>query len=399
MEDATQAHQDHDSVNGAARRAALAAAALVAAVMLLFLLGPFRGHITGFFRIGDVRPPAPALTGHDVLIYSHQAGYDGQYYLALALDPALRNPKTFASLDHPAYRSRRILLPLLGHVFGLGQPAVIPWVLPLINATAFIALVWLAAHWLQGSGRSGWLGLLVLALPGAWEALALSTTDLLCSALVFAALLALRRQRPALAAVVLAFAALTRETALLYWGAVLGALFCARQWRMLFWLLPAGLPAAAWNFFLLRHVPAGEGGNVVQILFGVPGAGWFQRLRWCVENGLTGKNLFELFVFVTLLVVLLVLLWNLWRARADRTTWPAAVIALLLGGMFLCAQPFLLRYHMDYSRVFLDLTMLLVASLAWPRTARVPTMTALALLVITSASFILHYILTAAPHG
>ena len=137
-------------------------------------------------------------------------------------------------------------------------------------------------------------------------------------ALVLAALLALRRQRPGLAAVALALAALTRETALLYWVAILGALFCAREWRSLLWLLPAGLPAAAWNFYLLHHVPAGEGGNVVQILFGLPGAGWLQRIRWCLADGLNGKNLFELFVFVTLLAVLAALVWNIWRARADQ---------------------------------------------------------------------------------
>ena len=81
---------------------------------------------------------------------------------------------------------------------------------------------------------------------------------------------------------------------------------------------PNGLPAAAWNFYLLHHVPAGEGGNVVQILFGLPGAGWLQRIRWCIADGFNGKNLFELIVFVTLLAVLAALVWNIWRARADR---------------------------------------------------------------------------------
>ena len=254
-----------------------------------------------------------------------------------------------------------------------------------------LALVGLAARWLQAGGCSGWLGLLVLALPGVWEALALTTTDLLCSALALATLLALRVRRPALAAVALALAALTRETALLYWVALLGALFCAREWRSLLWLLPAGLPAAAWNFYLLHHVPTGEGGNVVQILFGLPGAGWLQRIRWCMEDGINGKNLFELFVFVTLLAVLAALVWNVWRARADRAAWPAAAIALLLGGMFLCAQPFLLRYHLDYSRVFLDLGVLLVLSLGWRRSARVPTLAVLVLLGVSACAFIIHY--------
>jgi len=391
VEDAAQAHQDHDPVSPVARRAALVAAALVAAVMLLFLFGPFHGNITGFFRIGDVRPPAPALAGQAVFVYPQQAGYDGQYYLALALDPALRDPRTLDALDHPAYRCRRILLPLLGHALGLGQPALIPYALPLINALAVLALVGLAARWLQAGGRSGWLALLVLALPGVWEALALTTTDLLCSALALATLLALRERRPALAAVALALAALTRETALLYWVALLGALLCARQWRSLLWLLPAGLPAAAWNFYLLHHVPAGEGGNVVQILFGLPGAGWLQRIRWCIADGFNGKNLFELIVFVTLLAVLAALVWNIWRARADRAAWPAAAIALLLGGMLLCAQPFLLRYHLDYSRVFLDLGVLLVLSLGWRRSARIPTLAVLVLMGISACAFIVHY--------
>jgi hypothetical protein len=46
---------------------------------------------------------------------------------------------------------------------------------------------------------------------------------------------------------------------------------------------------------------------------------------------------------------------------------------------------------MDYSRVFLDLTLLLVLSLAWPRTARAPTLAVLALLGLGASAFLLHY--------
>src|SRR6185503_6691441 len=49
-------------------------------------------------------------------------GYDGQFYAQIAvagnpLDPALR-----AALDTPAYRSRRVLLPLVAHALGAGDP-------------------------------------------------------------------------------------------------------------------------------------------------------------------------------------------------------------------------------------------------------------------------------------
>lgn len=400
MEDTGQAHQIHHPIGGPialtaahaeARRVAGVAAALVITGLVILWLAAFHGNVLGFYRIGDYRPAAPALAGQAAVVFPHQAGYDGQYYLALALDPLLHKPGTLAALDYPRYRCRRMFVPILGHVLGLGQPALIPYVLPLINAGALVWLVWLIARWLQAGGRSGWGGLLALSVLGVWEVLALTTTDLVSSVLFIAALYMLRQERPAVAMCALALAALTREVMLLYWIMLLGALLIARHWRSLGWLVWAGWPAVAWNYYVLRHMPLGAGGHVVQILFGAPGTGWGDKIQQLIAGGLTGRNLYESLVFLSFLAALTVLLWNIWRLRAQREIWPAAAIALLLGAMFLCAKFFLLNYYLDYSRVFQDLFLLLVLSLGFSAAARPSTYVVLSVAGISAAIFLLHY--------
>jgi hypothetical protein len=265
--------------------------------------------------------------------------------------------------------------------------------MPLLNIVAAIMLVWLVARWWQIGGGSGWGGLLVLSILGIWEVLALTTTDLMSTTLFVAALYALRIERPTFAAFALALAALTREVMLLYWLAMVGGLVVSRQWRSLKWLVWAGLPAIAWNFYVLRHIPAGAGGNVVQILFGLPGVGWLEKGQEILAGGLTGKNLFELMVFLSFLAVLGALLGNLWRLRAVRAVWPTAAVALLLATMFLCAKFFLLNYYLDYSRVFQDLFVLLVLSLGFTAARRYPAYAVLGLAGLSSVAFLLHYTL------
>jgi hypothetical protein len=391
MDDAAHDDYGRDPVSPApAWHVALVAGAAAAAVLFVLLRVTFHGNVLCFYRIGDYLPPAPALAGRDVCLFRHQAGYDGQYYLALALDPALRDPGTLAALDNPQYRCRRILFPLLGRTLGLGQPDLIPWALPLLNVALVVALVWLVAHWLQLGGRNGWGGLLVLSILGVWEVLALTTTDLLSSVLLVAALLALRTQRYPAAALAMALAALTREVTLLYWVMLLGAMVAARQWRSLRWLLWAGLPAAAWNLYLLRHVPTGPGGIVVHPPWGLPGAGWLASIGVPAGGGWEGeKSLFAALVLLSFLAVLVALLSNLWRLRAARAAWPTTVVAFPLTVMFLFAR---FSYFLDYGRVFQDLFLLLILTLGFAAVLRRLAGVALGLAAVTSVAFALHHI-------
>jgi hypothetical protein len=68
-------------------------------------------------------------------------GYDGQFYAQLAIDPSLRNPQLAGALDFPVYRGRRILLPALSYLLGLGVPRLIIQVYAITNLLFFGLLV------------------------------------------------------------------------------------------------------------------------------------------------------------------------------------------------------------------------------------------------------------------
>jgi len=348
-----------------ARRAALAAAALVAAGMAACYLGAFHRNITGFYRLGDVRPPAPALAGRDVMIYAGQAGYDGQYFLALALDPWLRQPATLASLDHPQYRCRRLLFPLLGRLLALGRPAAVPYALPLLNILAAALLVWTAGRYLEAGGVSGWNGLFLAGLLGVWEALTLTTADLLASLGLVATLLALRRGRPAAAAAALALACLTREVLLLY-GALLAVVtLLERRWRDLAWLAAAAAPAALWNLYVLARVPPGAGRVGEQLFFHFPLAAVADAAAQLARGGWGAKNLFQWYALALMLAAVPLLAAAVAAARRQPAARRVGACALLPAVMFCTATPGFFSYYVDYNRVFLDVYVLLALSLAF----------------------------------
>ena len=325
----------------------------------------FHRNITGFYRIGDARPPPPALAGRDLMIYPRQAGYDGQYFLALALDPWLRQPGTTAALDHPQYRCRRLLFPLLGRLAALGRPAAVPYALPLLNALAAVLLVWCAARYLERGGTSGWQALFLLGLLGVWEVLTLTTADLLASLFLVATLYALRGERPAAAAVTLALACLTREVMVLVWLVLLVVSLPERRWRRLVWLLGAAAPAAAWNLYVLVCVPPGVGQLGERLFFQTPLAAVTETVARLAAGGWGAKNLFEIYVFGLMPAALIVLLAAVVAARRRPEARLVGGYALLLAVMFCTAMPSFYCYYIDYNRVFLDVYVLLVLSLAF----------------------------------
>jgi len=83
-------------------------------------------------------------------------GFDGQHYAQLALDPLLRDSQTKQAIDNPPYRARRILMPWLAWLLGLGRPF---WVL---NAYAMLnPLFWIGFAVMMGwlFRPYGWAGL------------------------------------------------------------------------------------------------------------------------------------------------------------------------------------------------------------------------------------------------
>ncbi|MCX6997629.1 MAG: hypothetical protein NTV49_11210 [Kiritimatiellaeota bacterium] len=380
----------HPPRGSVARRAAGVAAALVLSGLGACFFGAFHRSITGFYRIGDVRPPPPALAGRDAMIYPRQAGYDGQYFLVLALDPWLRQPGTTAALDHPQYRCRRLLFPLLGRLAALGQPAAVPYALPLLNALAAILLVWVAARYLERGGASGWNALFMLGILGVWEVLMLTTADLLASLCLVATLYALRCERPATAALTLALACLTREVMLLVWLVLLAVSLPERRWRRWAWLLTAAAPAAAWNLYVLSTVPPGVGQLGERLFFQTPLAAVTTTVARLAAGGWGAKNLFEIYAFALLPLALIALLAAASLARRRPEARLIGGYALLLAVMFGTAMPSFFCYYIDYNRVFMDVYILLVLSLAFTPWRRL-TQGVLALASVAAAAYAAAY--------
>ncbi|HEX5760121.1 MAG TPA: hypothetical protein VF121_13100 [Thermoanaerobaculia bacterium] len=291
------------------------------------------------------------------MVHRGEDGYDGQFYLTLALDPLLREPGTLAALDNPRYRCRRILSPALSWLLALGRPRAVPWALVAVNLAAAGGLAAALAALAAGAGRSAWQGLLALAVPGVWMALVLSTADLLGLALLAAAVLAAVRRRRHLAAASLAWAALAREVHLLSLAAFFAAALARRDRRGAGAYALAALPAMLWNVWVLRTVEGGTAG--VGRTLGAPFAALAARLAaW--PRDLAGAGAAEAASFALFVAAAALAVWAISRAGpALRTPLAAAVLPYL--ALLPFAGPSLLDYAVSYLRPFAALWLPAVA--------------------------------------
>ena len=141
-------------------------------------------------------------------------GYDGQFFYRLAINPAdFAHTAYGITVDQP-YRFMRIGYPVITWLVSAGQRALVPWMLVAVNVAAIGALGWLGGHLARQGGRHAAWGLLLPGYFGLVTSLSRDTAEPVAAAFMVAGLLAVRARRPGLAAGLLAFAALTRETAM-----------------------------------------------------------------------------------------------------------------------------------------------------------------------------------------
>ena len=240
------------------------AAALFATVFVVRrVVSVESGDVSGNVLIGRLN--APGRVPGDLSVLSGP-GYDGQFYYRLAVDPFHLDGLTNGiRIDSPV-RLQRIGYPFLSWLLSGGQSSVVPFALVLVNVLAVGALAGLGAALACSYGRAPAWGLLFGVFSGFVVTLARDLTELLAAALVVGALLALRRERPVTAGIVLAGAVLTRETALILPVAVLLASLRGGRWRAgfrprradLVWLLPV-IAYVLWQGavrLLTGHLPA-----------------------------------------------------------------------------------------------------------------------------------------------
>jgi hypothetical protein len=281
-------------------------------------------------------------------------GYDGQFVYQIALRPT----EAMAYLDVPAYRYQRIFYPLLARWLALGQPALIPWTLPLINLAALGIGTWLAGRLLERSATNPWFALPVGLFAGQLLSLRVDLPEPLALTLALGGMLLIERTQripptasvtaqpyithwPGLVAGAALFAlgALTKETMLLTaagYGLYLGL---ARGWRpaVVLAVIAAG-PFVLWQGVLwlwLGQPGIGSGGAGATPFELIPFGGLLRTAE-------AGWKVLALFALIMLPLAVLPALWSLGASVRDicRRRWHPRTFALLTNALVIPFLPF-----------------------------------------------------------
>lgn len=140
-------------------------------------------------------------------------GYDGQFVYRLALDPFSTRRTAFGiTLDRPAYRQQRILLPLLAWVIHRAFLLPPTLVLILINCLAIVCIAYVCALYCRSLGLPLVGALLVAFAPGLIVAAQRDLNEPLAWALTISGIYVWHKRRFPQAAALLVLAVLARET-------------------------------------------------------------------------------------------------------------------------------------------------------------------------------------------
>jgi hypothetical protein len=176
------------------------------------------GNISRFIMVGmHFATPAQVPPGVPV---APTYGYDGQFFYRLALNPLNLSKTAYGIRMDRSYRYMRIGYPTLTWLFSFGQHFLVPAVLVAVNIAAICAIGYLGGIFARDGGRHALAGLLLPGYYGLITSLSRDTAEPLAAACLLAGLLAVRARRPVLAAQLLAYGALTRETVMVAVAAI-----------------------------------------------------------------------------------------------------------------------------------------------------------------------------------
>jgi hypothetical protein len=148
------------------------------------------------------------------------AGYDGQFYYRLALNPFNWHQTAYGiTMDHN-YRYTRIGYPLVAWILSAGQHQLVPTVLVVINLICVGIIGWLGGKFARESGRHALWGLLFVAYFGLVISVGRDTAEPLADACMLGGLLAYRHSRYVLAALLVAYGVITNEPILVLAAAI-----------------------------------------------------------------------------------------------------------------------------------------------------------------------------------
>lgn len=233
---------------------ALVATTLGLSWLLLTVHFNYGGNSTALFCTGAASPPPAGLAFEHIYMFPNSQGYDGQAYHYIAHDPLDRNGIGQA-VDAPTVRYRRILVPGLAFLLAFGRQDWIDRTYFACNLM-FLALgAWWLARLLQRTGVSIWFSLLYLAVPSTLISLDRMTVDLALTSLVLGFAVYVGSERRGKLYLVLALAALCRDTGVFLTVACVVPLLFRHRYREAGICTGALIPAGIWNVFVTLCVP------------------------------------------------------------------------------------------------------------------------------------------------
>jgi hypothetical protein len=294
-----------------------AASAIALVGWLAFVLARWQvwanGHITLFIMSG-VKFSHPSQMSPRI---SHVplAGYDGQFYYRFALNPFNWHATAYGiTVDHN-YRYTRLGYPLITWLLSAGQHRAVPIVLVVVNLICVGVIAWLGAKFARDAGRHALWGLLFVAYFGLVISVGRDTSEPLADACMLAALLAYRRSRYVLAAVLLAYGVITNEPILI----MAVGIALTRLWAMykrrakpgledLIWVLPGVAYVVLQG--LEKVLVHGKSGGAADLRANITAPFWalvrglftdFRLMSW-THLGMYDINLIEFIVLAVVLV-------------------------------------------------------------------------------------------------
>jgi hypothetical protein len=330
-------------------------------VLFLSCIAHFHDRDTGFsslISIGDLLSDSKvtALRQTPHYVYEHSPGYDGAYYVQLALHPTLDNPELNKAIDNLPYRARRILFCWAAWGLGLGQPAWIVQAHALLNVICWLALAWVLLRWFPATNWQNFLRWsAVMFSHGVCMSVRNSLVDGPSLLLVALALRWFEDGRRGAGAVTLALAGLGKETSLL---ASAGLDFQWRQprtwWRTAITVALIALPLAAWMTYVrLKFGPAEDPGLGN---FTLPLAGFWEKLQISWREALAPEGA-ELSWATLAVVIALAAQWIFFvvRWRPDDRWWRVGVVFAAM--MTFLSTPVWEGYPGAATRVLLPMTL------------------------------------------
>ncbi len=292
------------------------------------------------------------------------AGYDGQYYVQLAVDPLLTDPSIDRALDSPPFRARRIFFSWTAWLMGFGRPSWVVQAYCVQNVLFWLAFaVWLRWRFPGDTAEDLVIWTACLFTPGMLDSTRLALIDGPSACVLALGVEAIERGRSLTGALVLGAAGLARETNLLAGVSVLPRRFSRRDVALaVVGAVLIVLPTLIW-FDYLRSIyrsTVTQSLDQLSMPFAAYRDAWDRLFRVARRSGFLGARALPWFAFVGVTAqAIYVLASHRWRSAWWRTG-----VAFI--GLMLVIKPEI--WLGAYARVLLPLTLAFNLSLPRDRT-------------------------------